>query len=233
MKIVVTGEKGFIGIHLINYFRNILKYEVIEMGRDYLCKLVTIQKFDWLVHGAFLHRSSDPNVIIEENRKLTLSTIACLKNNNVKTNIVFLSSIHEDLQCPYGIAKRESRELLERYCFEVDSKFIAYKIPNVFGRFARPNKTSFIATFCYNLHNNIEVKYNKNLVKLDYIDNVIPLICSLEEKEFSYTEISVEEVYFKLLSYKMAIDLKQFPTLHTELDFHLFQTYLDYKNYKI
>lgn len=232
MKIAITGEKGFLGVHLINYFRHILKYEVIELGRDYLTPLSDLQELDWLIHGAFLHRSSDPNEILEENRKLAIATIESLKKNKEKVNVVFLSSIQEDLETPYGISKRESRELLQKYCLEVGSKFVSYKLPNVFGRYAKPNKTSFIATFCYNLHKDLQVQYNKNLVKLNYIDNVVAVIGTLEQNDIKATEISVEEVYYKLLEFRNAVNLNKFPILNNELELHLFQTYLDYTNYK-
>lgn len=233
MKIAITGEKGFVGIHLMNYFRHILKYEVIELGRDYLSKLSDLKELDWLIHGAFLHRSSDPNEILEENRKLSITTIECLKNNNKKVNVVFLSSIQEDLETPYGIAKRESKELFKRYCLEVDTNFVSYKLPNVFGRYAKPYKTSFVATFCYNIHNDLEIQHNKNLVKLNYVDNVVAIIGTLEQNEITYTEISVEEVYLKLVEFRNAVNLNKFPVINNELELHLFQTYLDYTNYKI
>lgn len=233
MKIAITGEKGFIGLHLMNYFRYILKYEVIELGRNYLSNLSDLEELDWLIHGAFLHRSIDPNKILEENRKLTIATIESLKKNKAKVNVVFLSSIQEDLDTPYGNAKRESKELLKKYCLEVESLFVTYKLPNVFGRYAKPNRTSFIATFCYNLHNNLEVQHNKNLVKLNYIDNVVSIIGTLEQKEISFTEISVEDVYFKLVEFRNTINLNMFPLLNNKLELHLLQTYLDYSNYKI
>ena len=233
MKIAITGEKGFLGIHLTNYFRHILKYEVVELGRDYHSNLSDLDELDWLIHGAFLHRSSNSNEILEENRKLTLATIEGLKKNKKKVNVVFLSSIQEDLNTPYGNAKKESRELLQIYCSDVKSKFVSYKLPNVFGRYAQPNKTSFVATFCYNLHNNLEVNYNNNIVKLNYVDSVVALIGTLEEKEINFTEVSVEEVYFKLLEFRKLVNLNQFPVLNDELELHLFQTYLDYTNYKV
>lgn len=231
MKIAITGEKGFVGLHLVNYFKYILKYEVIELGRDYLFKLSEVDELDWLIHGAFLHRSSDPNEVLEVNKKLCTDTVECLKNK--KVNIVFLSSIQEELDTPYGIAKRESKKILNEYCLSVDSEFVSYKLPNVFGKYAKPNRTSFIATFCYNLHNDIEIQYNENVVKLNYIDNVIEIIGSFKRQEVPFKEITVKEVYLKLKELKTKLSLNQFPRIDNELDLHLFQTFLDYKNYKI
>ena len=36
MKIAITGEKGFLGYHLTQYFKWVKKYEVIPLGRDYI-----------------------------------------------------------------------------------------------------------------------------------------------------------------------------------------------------
>ena len=65
MKIAITGEKGFVGLHLVNYFKYILKYEVIELGRDYLFKLSEVDELDWLIHGAFPIQSNPGKVTAE------------------------------------------------------------------------------------------------------------------------------------------------------------------------
>ena len=84
MKIAITGEKGFIGVHLTNYFRQVLKYEVIELGKDYLNNLPMISELDWLIHAAFVHRNPNPEKVLDLNRSLTQATINCLKNNNIQ-----------------------------------------------------------------------------------------------------------------------------------------------------
>jgi UDP-2-acetamido-2,6-beta-L-arabino-hexul-4-ose reductase len=232
MRIAITGEKGFIGIHLTLYFRNILKYEVIELGRDYQDQLSIVKELDWLIHGACIHRHPDPEILLDLNRKLTDDTLNCLVENNIKCNIAFLSSYHEELDSPYGQSKKEAKFLLRQYCSSIHKEFVSFKLHNIFGRYAVPNKTSFIATFCYNLHNNLPVNFNKNEIKLVCIDDVVPIIAGFKETEIKYTETSVEEVYWFLNHFHQSRSNK-FPELKTKFELDLYQTYLSYSNYKL
>jgi nucleoside-diphosphate-sugar epimerase len=233
MRIAITGEKGFIGIHLTQYFRNILKYEVVELGRNYLEPLSAVKELDWLIHGACIHRNNEAKMLTALNYKLTDDTLKCLIENNIKCNVAFLSSFHEELDTPYGYSKREAKIALSEYCSSVNKKFVSFKLPNIFGTYAVPNKTSFVATFCYNLHNGLRIDYNKNKIKLVSISDVLPAVANLKESEISYKEISVEEVY-KLLNYFHEISkTHQFPELKTKFELDLYETYLSYKNYKL
>lgn len=233
MRIAITGEKGFLGIQLTQYFRNILKYEVIELGRDYLNSLSTVKDLDWLIHGACIHRHPEPNTLLTLNRQLTNDTLKCLIENDIKCNIAFLSSFHEELDTPYGQSKREAKIALNTYCASIDKEFVSFKLPNIFGIYAVPNKTSFVATFCYNLHNGLPIDFNKNVIKLVSISDVLPIVANLKESEIPYKEISVEEVY-RLLEYFHEISINhKFPELKTKFELDLYETYLSYKNYKL
>ena len=233
MKIAITGEKGFIGVHLTNYFRQVLKYEVIELGKDYLNNLPMISELDWLIHAAFVHRNPNPEKVLDLNRSLTQATINCLKNNNIQCNIIFLSSIHEELDTFYGQSKREAKISFANYCNTFNKKFISFKLPNVFGEFAKPNRTSFIANFCYNLQNDILVDYNQNKINICYIDDVISIIGKLHKNDIPYIESSVDKVYFLLKKFKKTEEQGEFPKLNSKFELDLFNTYKSYTNYKL
>lgn len=233
MRIAITGEKGFIGIHLTQYFRNILKYEVIELGRDYLEKLATVKDLDWLIHGACIHRHPDPVTLLELNRKLTHDTLKCLSDNGINCNIAFLSSYHEELDSPYGQSKKEAKAAFSDYCSSTGKEFVSFKLHNIFGKYAVPNKTSFIATFCYNLHNGLPVNFNKNEIKLACVDDVVPIISSFRETEIHYTATSVEKIYLILNYFHENYSQDKFPELKTKFELDLYQTFLSYSNYKL
>lgn len=233
MKIAITGEKGFLGIQLTNYFRHILKYEVVELGKDYLEKLKELNELDWLIHGACVHRNANPEQILILNTEITNTTLDCLKKNNSNCNIVFLSTIQEDDETTYGQSKREAKEAFGNYCLEKKTKFISFKLPNIFGKYARPYKTSFIATFCYNLHNNLPINHNQNKVKLCYVDDALEVIGNLQQQEFPYIESSVDEVYFYLTKFHQMTLNNEIPELKSKFEFNLYKTYLDYSNYKL
>jgi UDP-2-acetamido-2,6-beta-L-arabino-hexul-4-ose reductase len=233
MRIAITGEKGFLGIHLTQYFRNILKYEVIELGRNYQDQLASVKELDWLIHGACIHRHPNPETLLALNRKLTDDTLHCLTQNNIKCNIALLSSFHEDLDTPYGQSKREAKSALRQHCTSINKQFISFKLPNIFGKYAVPNKTSFVATFCYNLHNELAIDFNQNIVKLVSVDDVIPIIAGFKESEIPYSEISVEEVYRHLKHFHEINANHKFPKLNSKFELDLYQTYLSYFNYKL
>ncbi len=61
------------------------------------------------------------------------------------------------------------------YSLKTGSEVYIYRLPNIFGKWCKPNYNSFIATFCYNSINNIELTINDpaSEVELMYIDDVI------------------------------------------------------------
>jgi UDP-2-acetamido-2,6-beta-L-arabino-hexul-4-ose reductase len=233
MRIGITGEKGFLGIHLMNYLKQVLKYEVVELGRDYLESFSKTKKLDWLIHAAFVHRNPNPEKVLDLNRLLTKSTIDSLKSNNINCNIIFLSSVHEELDTYYGKSKREAKTELSNYCKSINREFISFKLPNVFGKYAVPNKTSFIASFCYNLHNDIPVKYNSNKINLCFIDDVISIIGKLHKNNIPFIETSVENVYFLLKEFKELEVIGEIPNLKSKFEIDLYNTYISYTNYKL
>ncbi|OYU80799.1 MAG: hypothetical protein CFE23_07470 [Flavobacterium sp. BFFFF1] len=233
MKIAITGERGFLGIHLTAYFRYVLKFEVIELGRDYLNTLPHAGPIDWLIHAAFIHRHENPEMVLELNRRLTQDTLNCLCQNNIRCNIAFLSSIQEDNDSFYGKAKSEAKTKIHEFCTRRNMNFISYKLPNIFGKYAIPEKTSFIATFCYNLIHNKAVNFNSNEIRLCYIDDAVSTIATLAPNEFTYTTTNVNAVYLLLKDFHEMNLSGQFPNLKTKFELDLYQTYLGYTNYKM
>ena len=233
MKIAITGEQGFIGMHLTDYFRRILKFEVIELGRNYLEKLANVENLDWLIHGACIQRHLNPEMVLTLNRALNKATLKCLKTNNISCNVIHLSSVQEESYSFYAISKIETNQLFQEFCSQNNKTFISLKLPNVFGKYAVPNKTSFIATFCYNLHNQLPVNYNSNKVNLIYIDEVLPLISDLKQITIPYLETNVQDVYLKLHQFYLIDINKEFPELKNKFELNLYQTFLSYSKYKL
>ena len=60
-----------------------------------------------------------------------------------------------------------------------------FRLPNVFGKWSRPNYNSVIATFCNNIANNLPITISdpNYIVELAYIDDVIEqMVSSLSNK---------------------------------------------------
>ena len=59
MKIAITGEGGFLGYHLTQYYKWVKEYEVISLGRDYVNNITLLKDCDLLIHCAGVNRGDD------------------------------------------------------------------------------------------------------------------------------------------------------------------------------
>ena len=222
MKIAITGEKGFLGYHLTQYYKWIKEYEVIELGRDYLNNIKLLKDCDLLIHCAGVNRGY-PSVVYQGNISLAQDLVNALNDNNISIDIKFTSSTQEDDNNEYGNSKIKAKQILTDYCNKNNTDFKSYKIPNIFGPFGKPNYNSFINTFCYNLIKNIDITPNDNLVTLCYVYDVIESIDN--NIEFNTTTISVSDIYHKLKSFHNDYSQGIIPNLINKFDKDLFNTY--------
>src|SRR5699024_9943573 len=114
------------------------------------------------------------------------------------------------------------------------------RLPNVFGKWCKPNYNSVIATFCHNISHNVEIQINdeNHILNLVYIDDIIHEFKSLINdygnlksgfKEISPVyEISLGELADKLKSFKQSRKNRMVPDLSTGLFKKLYSTYLSY-----
>jgi UDP-2-acetamido-2,6-beta-L-arabino-hexul-4-ose reductase len=70
------------------------------------------------------------------------------------------------------LAAEEALISLEK---DTGSPVYLYRLPNVFGKWSRPNYNSAVATFCHNIANDLPVQINDpaSVINLVYIDDVI------------------------------------------------------------
>jgi UDP-2-acetamido-2,6-beta-L-arabino-hexul-4-ose reductase len=234
-RVALTGASGFLGSYIKSSIDLNKSYEYIKLNRNFEADLSTLKNGDILIHAASVHRDPDPENVYFQNIKIIKTIVETLKNNDLFVNIIFISSIHEVLDTPYGKSKKDGGMILEEYCNSNKTLFVSHRLPNLFGPNAKPNSTSFIATFCYNIHNNIPCNYNDNIIKICYVEDVVKLIVTLgwRSLEFKTKAISVRDVYLILKSFKYKIDngIKIEPLNNFENN--LLITFLSYKNYKI
>ncbi len=86
----------------------------------------------------------------------------------------------------YGKSKLAGEQLMFAYGKETGAKVLIYRFPNLFGKWCRPNYNSVIATFCYNIANDLPIKVNDRNTELEmlYIDDLIQeMLNAIESKE--------------------------------------------------
>tara|TARA_R110001599_G_scaffold67218_1_gene189954 strand:- start:1022 stop:2068 length:1047 start_codon:yes stop_codon:yes gene_type:complete len=220
MKVAITGEKGFLGYHLTQYYKWVKEYEVIELGRDYLNNIKLLKDCDLLIHCAGVNKGYN---VYQGNITLAQDLVNALNDNSIQINIKFTSSTQEDDNNKYGDSKIKAKQILTNYCDKNNTDFKSYKIPNIFGPFGKPNYNSFINTFCYNLIKNIDITYNDNLVTLCYVYDVIESIDN--NTEFNTITIPVSDIYYKLKDFHNDYSQGIIPNLISKFDKDLFNTY--------
>jgi len=242
MKILVTGAKGFIGKNLIAELKNQKYTDIYEFDMESTLEELDhyAKNCDFVYHLAGVNRPKNQKEFLEGNFGFTSTLLDCLKKYNNKAPIILASSIQAVLDNPYGVSKKAGEDLIFRYGKETGSKVLVYRFPNVFGKWCRPNYNSAVATFSYNIANNLPITVNdRNVVmNLIYIDDLVSeLINALKNNEykkdeFCYVEpvyaINLGEIVDILYSFKESRSNRTIPNTEDSFTKKLYANYLSY-----
>jgi UDP-2-acetamido-2,6-beta-L-arabino-hexul-4-ose reductase len=242
LKILVTGANGFVGKNLVVELKNKGYKDIFEVTRETnLFKLENyIQKCDFVFHLAGVNRPNEEQEFIQGNNIFTLKLLELLKKHQNQSPILFTSSIQALQDNPYGRSKKTCEEILFSYSEETGAKVLIYRLPNLFGKWCRPNYNSVIATFCHNIANDLEIQMNDPNIELtlgyidDVLDEFLQALTGKESKKVNFCtltktyNIKLGELAEKLHSFKTTRDSLIIPSLEKELDRVLYSTYLSY-----
>jgi UDP-2-acetamido-2,6-beta-L-arabino-hexul-4-ose reductase len=172
MKVLVTGSKGFIGKNLVVHLSEMDNVEILEFDRDTDFSDIekSIQGTDCILHLAGVNRPKDAQEFYEGNTDLTQQLVDLLKSKNLKTPIIYASSIHAELDNDYGKSKKQAEDVILSY----GNGSLVYRFHNVFGKWCRPNYNSAVATFCNNIATGQEITIDDRSKELEliYIDDI-------------------------------------------------------------
>lgn len=177
MKITITGADGFIGKNLRAVLAEQPEVEVIPITRssDSASFAAALAQADAVIHLAGVNRPENPAEFDSGNAEFTASVCAALRNGNRPVPVIFTSSTQVERDNPYGRSKLKAEEHLLAYARESGAPVRIYRLPNVFGKWSRPNYNSAVATFCYNVSRGLPITvHDQNAeLKLVYIDDVV------------------------------------------------------------
>lgn len=241
MKVLVTGARGFIGKNLICKLEELKSYEVISIDVDNSKEELknAVKNANFIFHLAGVNRPKKDEDFKKGNAELTEEIVNILKENNKNTPILITSSIQADLDNLYGVSKKLAEESLLNYSENTGAKVYIYRLPNVFGKWCRPNYNSAIATFCNNIAKGEEIwisDRNKEMT-LVYIDDVVNSFINILEgtnKQCGYIKVEVEynitlgEIVDLINSFKESRKNLQIANMDNEFIKKLYSTYLSY-----
>ena len=177
MHIVITGADGFIGTNL--------RMRLAELGHaDVACITLetpagavhaALAQADFVFHLAGVNRPQDPAEFATGNAGLTQDVCAALAAAGRRATVVLASSTQAMQDNPYGRSKLAAEEAVRAYGAATGAVVHVLRLPNVFGKWCRPNYNSAVATFCHNIARGLPIKVNDPAapVTLVYVDDVL------------------------------------------------------------
>jgi len=177
VRVLITGANGFIGRNLqVNLgFRSECELLLFDLPQttDDLQHLV--HQADFVFHLAGVNRSSDSTDFQTGNVDLTNTMLCVLEKEQRKIPLVFTSSTQAQLDNTYGRSKRSAEDLVFDYAERNNAPVYVYRLPNVFGKWCKPNYNSVVATFCHNAANGIPLRVDdpEKEITLLYVDDIV------------------------------------------------------------
>jgi UDP-2-acetamido-2,6-beta-L-arabino-hexul-4-ose reductase len=237
LKVLITGANGFVGKNLTVHLSERKDIEVLTFVKgDSISSLdEKVQKVDFIFHLAGINRPKVESEFTEGNVVLTIALCESISKSKKRIPVIYTSSIQAELNNAYGISKKKAEEALLSLEKTSGSPVYIYRLPNVFGKWCKPNYNSAVATFCYNIANNLPVQINdaNAEIKLVYIDDVIASFLNVldgkSKNEVSpvYT-ITVGELQRQILAFKDSKINHVVENVGTGLTRALYSTYLSY-----
>ena len=181
MRVLITGSDGFIGKNLQLHLSERSDVEVICFNRSHsIDDLATLlHGVSFVFHLAGINRPQDPEEFKTGNKDLTQALCAALaeqaKNFSCSIPMVLASSTQADQDNLYGQSKLGAEQVALTASKQYGFAAFVFRLPNVFGKWCRPNYNSAIATFCHNIVHGIPVQVHDFAapLRLVYIDDVI------------------------------------------------------------
>jgi UDP-2-acetamido-2,6-beta-L-arabino-hexul-4-ose reductase len=242
MKILVTGANGFVGKNLIAELKNKGFNEIFEFNRETDSSLLDqyTKECDFVFHLAGVNRPKDEKEFMEGNFGFTSELLELLKKHGNKAPVLITSSIQAELDNAYGRSKKAGEQLLFNYYLETDAKVYVYRLPNIFGKWSKPNYNTVVATFCHNIARGLDIQVNNPDANLNlcYIDDLLEEFLRAfdgnptMEEDYCIVPVThslkLEELAELITSFKESRAKLSIPSMDDPLTKKLYSTYLSF-----
>src|SRR5690606_21042582 len=175
--ILVTGANGFIGRNLCTVIAEKPGFEVLPVTRETTPEQLAgaVRACDAVVHLAGVNRPRNEAEFEPGNVGSTASLCTLLQAEGKDVPVIYSSSSQAAEDNPYGRSKRAAESVLLSHSAQSGANVAIYRLPNVFGKWCKPDYNSVVATFCHRLARGQEIRIDDpgKALRLVHVDDVV------------------------------------------------------------
>lgn len=196
--LIVTGADGFIGRNLCLRVSELAGWSTIPLTRSSAAAdwSDAVLRGDVVIHLAGVNRPPEPSGFAGNPDSVAQLTDA-IRQAGRSIPIILASSAKASERSEYGASKNAAEDLVLAHARENATAVALFRLPNVFGKWCRPNYNSAVATFCHNVARGLPVRIDDPDARLTlvYIDDVVETFIKLAETSFETGYHHVEPQY--------------------------------------
>ena len=185
MKVLITGANGFVGKNLQLHLAERKDMQVVCFTRadDVDTLPALLDGVEFVFHLAGINRPQDPAEFATGNAGLTQDLCTALATLKRPVPVLLASSAQAAQDNPYGRSKRAAEDAVRAYGTATGAPVYLFRLPNVFGKWCKPNYNSAVATFCHNVARGLPIQVNDPAapVTLVYVDDAVARFVQLLE----------------------------------------------------
>ncbi len=168
--VAITGADGFIGRNLAVRLGEV-GYPVRPFARG--TPLNAVAESDVVFHLAGVNRTDDPAEFLSGNRDYAREVAQAVVAGGRHPLVIVASSQKAVEDTPYGGSKLAGEQVM--LGIGDAARMSVWRLPNIFGKWARPNYNSAVATFCHNIARGLPIRIDDPAapLRLLHIDDLI------------------------------------------------------------
>mgnify|MGYP003585412585 CR=1 FL=1 len=242
MTILITGSEGFIGKNLSVTLQQQQDVRLIyfDVHNDPADLYPLLDQADFVFHLAGVNRPQNYEEFASGNTGLTERICDYLSSKQHRVPIAISSSTQAEIENHYGVSKRRAEAAVFAYGKKFDTPVYVFRLPNVFGKWCRPNYNSGVATFCHNIAHGLPIQVNDPSVVMNlvYIDDVVKAFIALldggADEQGGFCMVSpvhsmrLGEIADLIRSFHNSRELRAIPDMADPFTKKIYATYLSY-----
>lgn len=223
MKVLLTGNRGFIGNFVSRYLSErdieVLGFDKGDEGLGDLVKAA-----DAILHFAGVNRAANPMDYFGGNYGFTKKLVDLVNQYSPDVPLFFASSVKANVNNDYGKSKKAAEDYIRTHL----KSFRIQRLCNVFGPYCRPFYNNVIATWCQLLSEGKQLEINPQnpFINLIYVEEVGE--CALAFLEGKEHAIKPKRIRLSTLAEELKDIADGSLNLDTVFKQRLFATYVSY-----